>query len=222
MNRPLYLLAAVLLGSQFVGAQGAQPAHDYSLTVDLDVTADNPALKSEIQSDFLQEIRALDRSVTITTVHPTYRLRVAAISIGDRAAPTGDFAVSYIYSVLEKVPNSVIGAYRELLLGDLAMLSGAKGGRAHRLPEDCRCLRCRNVDRRARNARGHQKSAGGEEMRLILAAVSLLIKESTTPGGAEQILSLLDHALTKGGHQSLVVAAEGSRAYGQLFPTIGS
>jgi hypothetical protein len=127
VNRPPYLFAAVLLGSQFVGAQGAQPAHDYSLTVDLDVTADNPALKSEIQSDFLQEIRALDRSVTITTVHPTYRLRVAAISIGDRDAPKADFAVSYIYSVLEKVPNSVIGAYRELRLGDLAMLSGANG-----------------------------------------------------------------------------------------------
>lgn len=37
-------------------------------------------------------------------------------------------------------------------------------------------------------------------------------------GGAEQILSALDHALTAGGHNSLVLASEGSVTAGMLFP----
>jgi len=37
-------------------------------------------------------------------------------------------------------------------------------------------------------------------------------------GGAEQILSALDHALVRLGHRSIVVACEGSRAAGTLMP----
>ena len=38
-------------------------------------------------------------------------------------------------------------------------------------------------------------------------------------GGAEQILSALDHALTAAGHRSIVVAPEGSQVAGTLLPT---
>ncbi len=38
-------------------------------------------------------------------------------------------------------------------------------------------------------------------------------------GGAEQVLSLLDAALVRAGHQSIVVAAGGSRPAGELIPT---
>jgi glycosyltransferase involved in cell wall biosynthesis len=38
-------------------------------------------------------------------------------------------------------------------------------------------------------------------------------------GGAEQILSLLDQALVRAGHRSIVVAAEGSQTCGTLIPT---
>src|SRR4051812_27531074 len=37
-------------------------------------------------------------------------------------------------------------------------------------------------------------------------------------GGSEQILSLLDRALAKAGHTSLVAACEGSDVAGRLFP----
>jgi glycosyltransferase involved in cell wall biosynthesis len=37
-------------------------------------------------------------------------------------------------------------------------------------------------------------------------------------GGAEQVLSALDRALVEAGHRSLVIAAEGSRARGELLP----
>lgn len=37
-------------------------------------------------------------------------------------------------------------------------------------------------------------------------------------GGAEQVLWMLDHALTAAGHRSIVVAAEGSSAAGELVP----
>lgn len=36
-------------------------------------------------------------------------------------------------------------------------------------------------------------------------------------GGAEQVLSRIDHALVEAGHRSLVLAPEGSRAYGELL-----
>jgi glycosyltransferase involved in cell wall biosynthesis len=38
-------------------------------------------------------------------------------------------------------------------------------------------------------------------------------------GGAEQVLSMLDAALVQAGHQSIVVACEGSSAAGELIPT---
>jgi glycosyltransferase involved in cell wall biosynthesis len=38
-------------------------------------------------------------------------------------------------------------------------------------------------------------------------------------GGAEQILSALDYALVNAGHTSLVLACEGSKTAGKLFPT---
>jgi glycosyltransferase involved in cell wall biosynthesis len=38
-------------------------------------------------------------------------------------------------------------------------------------------------------------------------------------GGSEQILSLLDEALTKAGHRSIVIAAAGSRVSGKLIPS---
>lgn len=37
-------------------------------------------------------------------------------------------------------------------------------------------------------------------------------------GGAEQVLTTLDAALTRAGHQSLVIASEGSKTSGTLFP----
>src|SRR4051812_26380944 len=39
-------------------------------------------------------------------------------------------------------------------------------------------------------------------------------------GGAEQILSALDHALVAAGHRSIVVAPAGSRVAGTLVPTV--
>lgn len=41
----------------------------------------------------------------------------------------------------------------------------------------------------------------------------------STAGGAEQILGMLDEALTQAGHRSVVVAPEGSRCRGVLLPT---
>jgi glycosyltransferase involved in cell wall biosynthesis len=38
-------------------------------------------------------------------------------------------------------------------------------------------------------------------------------------GGSEQILALLDAALTRAGHKSIVIAAEGSKIHGQLVPS---
>jgi glycosyltransferase involved in cell wall biosynthesis len=38
-------------------------------------------------------------------------------------------------------------------------------------------------------------------------------------GGSEQILTLLDRALTRAGHRSLVLAAEGSTVHGELIPS---
>ncbi|TIS04832.1 MAG: glycosyltransferase family 4 protein, partial [Mesorhizobium sp.] len=38
-------------------------------------------------------------------------------------------------------------------------------------------------------------------------------------GGAEQVLSMLDHALVRQGHQSIVVACRGSSAAGTLVET---
>jgi glycosyltransferase involved in cell wall biosynthesis len=38
-------------------------------------------------------------------------------------------------------------------------------------------------------------------------------------GGSEQILTLLDRALTRSGHRSLVLAAEGSAVHGELIPS---
>ena len=38
-------------------------------------------------------------------------------------------------------------------------------------------------------------------------------------GGSEQILTLIDRALTQAGHQSLVIAAEGSSVHGTLIPS---
>ena len=37
-------------------------------------------------------------------------------------------------------------------------------------------------------------------------------------GGAEQILTCLDRALVRAGHRSIVVACEGSKTCGTLFP----
>ncbi|MDB5559379.1 MAG: glycosyltransferase [Enterovirga sp.] len=41
-------------------------------------------------------------------------------------------------------------------------------------------------------------------------------------GGAEQVLSILDHAIVEAGHRSLVVAQEGSRVAGTLLPIAAS
>ena len=38
-------------------------------------------------------------------------------------------------------------------------------------------------------------------------------------GGAEQVLSMLDEALSRGGHRSIVVAPEGSSCAGTLVAT---
>src|SRR6476469_3030334 len=37
-------------------------------------------------------------------------------------------------------------------------------------------------------------------------------------GGSEQILTLLDRGLVEAGHQSMVIAAEGSSVHGTLIP----
>jgi glycosyltransferase involved in cell wall biosynthesis len=58
-------------------------------------------------------------------------------------------------------------------------------------------------------------------MRLTVLSVAfpLTAVSSDTAGGAEQIVAHLDEALTRLGHESIVVACEGSRICGALAPT---
>ncbi len=127
MRQLMNLFAAVLLGTQFLAAQ-APP--DWTLGVDLTISGDNGALKSEVQSYVSQELHALNRGVKITAVNPDYRLRVGTVRLGDGTGGPAGLVVSYVYSRIEKVPaNPIFGPEpdRELLRSSLVMLSGAKG-----------------------------------------------------------------------------------------------
>jgi hypothetical protein len=53
---------------------------------------------------------------------------------------------------------------------------------------------------------------------VLLTAYSLAPVSPDAVGGSEQVLSALDAALVEAGHRSLVVACDGSRVRGRLFP----
>ena len=57
-------------------------------------------------------------------------------------------------------------------------------------------------------------------MRLSILSVAypLALVGPNAVGGAEQVLSALDHALVGAGHTSIVVAADGSETAGTLIP----
>jgi glycosyltransferase involved in cell wall biosynthesis len=57
-------------------------------------------------------------------------------------------------------------------------------------------------------------------MRLTVLSVAYPLTEvgEDAVGGSEQILTILDRALTRAGHRSIVIAAEGSRIAGRLIP----
>lgn len=54
---------------------------------------------------------------------------------------------------------------------------------------------------------------------ILSVAYSLATVESGSVGGAEQVLGEIDRALVTGGHQSIVIACEGSRVAGELVAT---
>ncbi|HWR53893.1 MAG TPA: glycosyltransferase [Bryobacteraceae bacterium] len=56
-------------------------------------------------------------------------------------------------------------------------------------------------------------------MTVLSVAYPLAPVRDDTAGGAEQVLAMLDRALTNAGHHSVVVAAEGSRVAGTLVAT---
>ena len=56
---------------------------------------------------------------------------------------------------------------------------------------------------------------------VLLTAYSLAPVSPDAAGGSEQVLCALDRALVAAGHRSLVVACEGSRVHGRLFPFPG-
>lgn len=58
-------------------------------------------------------------------------------------------------------------------------------------------------------------------MRVLSVAFPAIPVGHATGGGAEQILSILERGLVDRGHQSVVVAAEGSRVAGELIETPG-
>ncbi len=55
---------------------------------------------------------------------------------------------------------------------------------------------------------------------VLSVAYSLSAVRPETAGGAEQVLAMLDDALVRAGHRSIVVACEGSRTSGTLVPTV--
>jgi glycosyltransferase involved in cell wall biosynthesis len=55
---------------------------------------------------------------------------------------------------------------------------------------------------------------------VLSVAYSLGVVGPDAAGGAEQVLALLDEGLTRAGHQSIVVAPEGSVTAGVLLPTL--
>ena len=56
-------------------------------------------------------------------------------------------------------------------------------------------------------------------MRVLSVSFPLMPVGPDASGGAEQILSLLERGLVEAGHHSVVVAANGSEAAGELIPT---
>ncbi len=56
-------------------------------------------------------------------------------------------------------------------------------------------------------------------MTVLSVAYPLAAVDERTAGGAEQVLAMLDAALVRAGHRSIVVAREGSRVLGTLVPT---
>jgi glycosyltransferase involved in cell wall biosynthesis len=59
-------------------------------------------------------------------------------------------------------------------------------------------------------------------MKILSVAYPLLPVSSGSGGGAEQILYLVERGLVERGHQSLVIAAQGSEISGQLVPSLAA
>ncbi len=56
-------------------------------------------------------------------------------------------------------------------------------------------------------------------MTILSVAIPLLPVSRDSAGGAEQILSLVEHGLVQAGHRSIVIAARGSEVRGELIAT---
>ncbi|MBV9265857.1 MAG: glycosyltransferase family 4 protein [Acidobacteriaceae bacterium] len=69
-------------------------------------------------------------------------------------------------------------------------------------------------------ANGYSGVSGGP-ITLVSVGYPLFPVSRDISGGAEQILSIVEHALVRAGNESLVVAAEGSRVSGKLISTPG-
>src|SRR5579885_2568774 len=72
----------------------------------------------------------------------------------------------------------------------------------------------------ARTCSNWSRTISGAFMRLTVLSVSYTLAQVSThtAGGAEQVLAMLDAELVRAGHNSLVLAAAGSRCRGLLLP----
>ncbi|MGE5353182.1 MAG: glycosyltransferase family 4 protein [Acidobacteriota bacterium] len=61
----------------------------------------------------------------------------------------------------------------------------------------------------------------GPKLNILSVAFPFAPVRTDTAGGAEQVLAMIDEALTEQGHNSVVVACEGSRVKGKLVKTPG-
>jgi glycosyltransferase involved in cell wall biosynthesis len=62
-------------------------------------------------------------------------------------------------------------------------------------------------------------TAPPERLSVLSVAFPLAPVSSSTAGGAEQVLAMIDRALVSAGHESLVIACQGSRCAGELIAT---
>lgn len=61
--------------------------------------------------------------------------------------------------------------------------------------------------------------AGARPLTVLSVAFPLATVSPDAAGGAEQVLAMLDQALARAGHRSIVIASEGSRCAGELVAT---
>src|SRR4051812_12158175 len=80
------------------------------------------------------------------------------------------------------------------------------------------CHMATQLQLRSRNSQRHGKI---RRMGYTVLSVAYPLTEvgQDAVGGSEQVLTFLDRALTEAGHQSLVIAAEGSSVKGKLIPS---